>query len=246
MSDKVLEICCDSIQSALSAQQGGADRIELCENLAQGGVTPSAGKIKLAKQLLSIPVFVLIRPRKADFLYSPKEFQIMLEDIQFAKNLGVDGIVSGVLRADGRLDSERMRQLVEASAPLPFTCHRAFDMCREPITALSELMAIGVKRVLTSGQQPDARLGKENLRKFVLHSAGGIDVLACGNLLPDNMADLFDIEGLREFHSAARCQVTSRMQFRGHTHMGDEVLADEFRWQEVDPALVRGMKALIS
>ncbi len=239
---KILEICCDSVNSALNAQQGGADRIELCENLAQGGVTPSAGKIKMAKAQLDIPVFVLIRPRKADFLYTHLEFQIMLEDIAVAKSLGADGIVSGVLKINGKMDYDRMQQLVEATSPLPFTCHRAFDMCSHPLEALDLLGQMGVKRVLTSGQQPTALLGKDNLQNYAAKTANDLSIMACGDLLPVNIAEIAAIEGINELHSAALRPIASRMVYRGGTPMGEEDITREFRWQEVDTALVKAMK----
>jgi len=239
----LLEICCDSIASCVTAAQNGADRIELCENLAQGGVTPSAGKIKLAKQALDIPIFVLIRPRKADFLYSDLEFQLMLEDIQQCKALGADGIVSGILTADGNLDIDRMQALVEAAAPLPFTCHRAFDMCREPLAGIDQLAAIGVSRILTSGQEPNAVLGKANLQKMATHAQGKLSIMACGNLLPENISELLDIKELSEFHSAARGIKKSQMNYLGKVNMGDEPVREEFEWMEVDGDLVKGLKA---
>jgi len=242
---RMLEICCDSVASALAAAQAGADRIELCETLAQGGVTPSAAKIKLAKARLAIPVFVLIRPRKADFLYSDLEFEIMLEDIRQAKALGADGIVSGVLDADGKLDAGRTRQLIEAAHPLPFTCHRAFDMCRDPLGTIDLLAELGARRILTSGQQPTALEGRDNLARFARHAADKLIIMACGELLPDNIGEICAIEALQEFHSAARVSVTSQMRYRGAVNMGDEAASEEFSWQEVDGDLVRGMKQVL-
>jgi len=236
-----LEICCDSVASAIAAARGGASRIELCENLAQGGVTPSAAKIRLAKEKLGIPVFVLIRPRKADFLYTGLEFEVMLEDIRQAKALGADGIVSGALNADGTIDEARTRLMVEAAHPLPFTCHRAFDMCRDPLQAIDLLAALGAKRILTSGQQPTALAGKANIRNFVQYAGPRIGIMACGELLPDNIGELLDIKGLTEFHSAARTEIRSRMEYAGTVNMGDEAVQDEFRWHEVDGGLVKGM-----
>lgn len=238
---KSLEICVDSLQSALNAERNGADRIELCDNLFQGGITPSAGKIKLAVTKLSIPVFILIRPRKADFLYSGIEFELMLENIAMAKALGVAGIVSGILTADGHIDLDRMTQLVEASAPLPFTCHRAFDMCQDPMLAIDQLAQIGVKRILTSGQQPNAQLGRSTIEKSVQKANGRIAIMACGNLLPDNIDDLLAIEGLNEFHAAVKTPVKSKMKFLGHTPMGEEAVAEEFQWFEANPSLIAGL-----
>lgn len=239
---RLLEICVDSLQSALNAQSGGAHRIELCENLYQGGVTPSAAKIKLAAERLHIPVFVLIRPRKGDFLYSAPEFDTMLEDVRIAQHLGASGIVSGTLLPDGDIDMDRTRLLVEAAHPLPFTFHRAFDMCREPLRAIDQLAAAGVRHILSSGQQPSAALGLNNLRRFARYAGNRITVMACGGLLPDNIGPLLEIEELQAFHAAARRRVRSEMQFFGETNMGDEAVEEEFQWHETDAEIVAGLR----
>lgn len=228
----LLELCVDSVSGAEIAQQAGAERIELCENLYQGGVTPSAGKILLAKKRLSIPVFVLIRPRKGDFLYNEAEFDTILEDIHAAHELGADGIVSGALTPEGDPDLGRIRQMVDASGPLPFTHHRAFDMCRDPLRAIDALADCGVKRILTSGQQPDAVRGLQNIRKFLEHAGDRIDILVCGGLLAENISPLLDLPLLRECHAATRQEVNSIMQYRGSVNMGDEDATEEFRWHE--------------
>lgn len=242
MPRKILEICVDSIASALHAQEGGADRIELCENLAQGGVTPSAGKIAQTKRLLKIPVMVLIRPRKGDFLYTDLEFELMLDDIQRAKELGADGIVSGALLPDGHIDKTRTARLVEASNPLPFTFHRAFDMCREPWEAIQQLTDLGVKRILTSGLRPTALEGIHHLRTFVELAGKSISILACSEVRPDTIDPLLEIKGLQEFHAALRRPIYSQMEYRGAATMGDEQLDEEFMWQEADLELIRGLR----
>ncbi len=242
MPHKTLEICVDSIASALHAQEGGADRIELCENLAQGGVTPSAGKIAQAKRLLKMPVMVLIRPRKGDFLYTNLEFELMLDDIQRAKELGADGIVSGVLLPDGSIDKARTAWLVEAAAPLPFTFHRAFDMCREPWTAVGQLANLGVKRILTSGLKPTALEGIQHLRTFVELAGDQISIMACSEVTPATIDPLLEIEGLHEFHAAVRQPVFSQMAYRGSATMGDEHLDEEFMWHEADLDMIKGLR----
>lgn len=239
---RILEIAADSIQSAVHAEEGGADRIELCENLAQGGVTPSAGKIRMAKRLLKIPVFVLIRPRKADFLYSGMEFELMLEDIRIARKLGADGIVSGVLTADGSVDLTRTEKLVEASWPMPFTFHRAIDMCRDPLIATRQLAELGVKRILTSGQKPNAPAGGDLIRRLVDIAGSDIHIMAGGGLRPNNLSALMRIPQLKEFHASARHQVKTKMEFFGRTTMGEEPVEEEFRWEEVSPQIVREMR----
>lgn len=243
---KTLEICVDSIQSALNAQEGGADRIELCENLAQGGVTPSVGKIAQAKRLLRIPVMVLIRPRKGDFLYSDLEFELMMDDILRARELGVDGIVSGVLLPNGTIDTVRTSWLVEAAKPLPFTFHRAFDMCLEPIKAIFQLAELGVSRILTSGQCPTALAGINHLRNYVQLAGEHISIMACSEVTPETIDPLLEIKGLNEFHAALRRPVQSRMQFRGFTPMGDEQVEAEFQWDEADLDLIKGLRAKLS
>ncbi len=242
----ILEICVDSVTSALHAQANGADRIELCENLAQGGVTPSAGKIVQARRLLKIPIMVLIRPRKGDFLYSDLEFELMLEDIRRAKDLGADGIVSGVLLADGNIDITRTDWLVKAAAPLPFTFHRAFDMCRDPWAAIPPLAQLGVARILSSGLRPSALEGLQHLRTFVELAGDHITIVACSEIHPDNIDKLLEINGLREFHAALRQPVYSAMQFRGLAPMGDEDIEAEFMWQEADPTLIKQLRARLN
>lgn len=243
---KILEICVDSLHSAAYAEEGGADRIELCENLAQGGVTPSAGKIRLVRRLLKIPVFVLIRPRKADFLYSGLEFELMLEDIRVAKELGADGIVSGVLTADGSVDLARTGRLVESSWPLPFTFHRAIDMCRDPLTAIDELAEMGVRRVLTSGQRASAADGRQLIERLVARADDRLTVMAGGGINPRTIRHLLPIDGLHEFHASARHPVKTKMEFHGGATMGSENLEEEFRWEEVDPEMVRMLRRQLS
>ena len=242
-AQRTLEICVESVTSALNAQTGGADRIELCDNLHQGGITPGAGKIVLAKKLLHIPVFVLIRPRKGDFLYSDIEFDTLLEDIALARQLGADGIVSGALLPDGNIDLARIRLMLEAAEGLPFTFHRAFDMCRDPLRAIDELAELGVQRILSSGQQPNAALGFEHLRRFAQYAAGRLSIMACGSLMPDNVGPLTEVPEIQEFHAAVRGVVRSEMQYRGAINMGDESADEEFNWMETDVSLVAGLKA---
>lgn len=237
----LLELCVDSVSGAEIAQQAGAERIELCENLYQGGVTPSAGKILLAKKRLSIPVFVLIRPRKGDFLYTEAEFDTILEDIHAARELGADGIVSGALTPEGDPDLGRIRQMVDASGPLPFTHHRAFDMCRDPLRAIDALADCGVKRILTSGQQPDAVSGLQNIRRFLEHAGDKIGILVCGGLLAENVGPLLDLPLLKECHAATRYETESLMQYRGGVNMGDEDATQEFRWHETNLAMASAL-----
>lgn len=230
----ILEICVDSPFSALAADAGGADRIELCENLDQGGVTPSMAKIKIIRKLVDIPIFLLIRPRKGDFLYGEAEFRIMLEDILIAKDQGIDGVVSGVLLPDGHIDRTRTAQLIKAASPLPFTFHRAFDQCVDPILAIEQLIEMGVSTILSSGGQSSAPLGASNLKDYVHASDGRIGFLAGGGIRPENVDALLDIPGLYGLHASAGKMMASSMQHRGIVAMGQEAPDQEFCWKVTD------------
>jgi copper homeostasis protein len=234
----ILEICVDSPFSALAADAGGADRIELCENLDQGGVTPSMAKIKIIRKLVDIPIFLLIRPRKGDFLYAEAEFDIMLEDIHIAKDLGIDGFVSGVLLPDGHIDRIRTARLIQAAGSLPFTFHRAFDQCVNPHLALEQLIDLGVSTILSSGGQSSAPLGASNLKDYVHAAEGRIGFLAGGGIRPENVDALVDIPGLFGLHASAGKMMASSMQHRGIVSMGQEAPDQEFCWKVTDQNMV--------
>ncbi len=240
--EKILEICVDSIPSALSAQTGGADRIELCENLDQGGVTPSAAKIVLAKQVLKIPVFVLIRPRKGDFLYDYYEFETLIQDIKMAKEMGADGIVSGALTKEGYIDKPKVEKMIGEADPLPFTFHRAFDMCQNPFEDLDWLADAGVERVLTSGRNSSVIEGLDTLKALTKAAPKNLKILACADISPDEYPKLLEIENLSEFHTSARHQVKSKMTYKGNVPMGSEALEAEFNWYEADGDLISKLR----
>ena len=200
----MLEICCANIASALNAQAGGADRIELCDNLWEGGTTPSFGMLKVLRQELKIQIFVLIRPRGGDFLYSDAEFKVMLQDIYLAKELGADGIVSGILKADGTVDCDRTTALIEAASPLPFTFHRAFDCCRDLNEALEDIIFCGSKRILTSGGKNSVAEGIELLKELNKQAAGRIIILPGGGINSQNIQSIKEKTGCTEFHLSAK------------------------------------------
>jgi len=194
-----LEICSNSTQSALNAQLAGAKRVELCDNLWESGTTPSFGSIKKAREVLSIELFVLIRPRGGDFVYSDLEFDIMKEDIIACKKLGVDGIVSGVLNSDNTIDIDKTKELIELSKPLPFTFHRAFDITPDLFQSLEELMSLKADRVLTSGGLNNVTKSIEMISKLNEIAEGEIGILPGGGIDENNIQDLFTT-GCSEFH----------------------------------------------
>lgn len=197
-----LEICANSYQSAKNACDAGAHRIELCQELSVGGITPSYGLLKKVIEELDIPVFVLIRPRSGNFVYSDDEFQIMKNDIQLCKDLGCKGIVSGVLKPDNTLDKERTKVLIDLAKPLPFTFHRAFDEVKNPKEVLLQLIELGADRVLTSGQKTTAEECLDLLKELNVLAENRITILAGGGITSKN-ANLFKEAGLTEIHASA-------------------------------------------
>jgi copper homeostasis protein len=225
----------------MAAQAGGATRIELCSNLLEGGTTPSSGLLGMVRQQLHIPIHVLVRPRGGDFCYDQLELEVMRRDISAAKALGADGIVLGLLRPDGSIDSGAARELIELARPLKITWHRAFDMATDPLSALEEVIALGADILLTSGQQPTALAGKELITKLHRQSAGRINLMPGGGVNADNLLELALSTGCRQFHSSARRQYPGRMQFqRVGLHMGGWKQG-EFCYSRVDESKVRRM-----
>ena len=197
-----IEICANSYESAINAQKGGADRIELCSELAVGGITPSYGFIKTTLDTLTIPVNVLIRPRSGDFTYSEAEFDIMKRDILFCKQLGCNGIVAGILTSDNSLDIRRTQILADLAKPLSFTFHRAFDWVNNPLHAIDKLIEIGVNRVLTSGQETSAVKGIELLKKLRQYCSEKLVILPGGGITIHNVLQ-FKNTGFKEVHFSA-------------------------------------------
>tara|TARA_R100001377_G_scaffold58479_1_gene35067 strand:+ start:880 stop:1590 length:711 start_codon:yes stop_codon:yes gene_type:complete len=212
-----LEICANSFQSALHAENAGAQRIELCSELAVGGITPSYGLIKQVIEALKIPIFVLIRPRSGNFTYSDAEFHIMKQDIEICKLLGVQGIVSGVLLPDNTIDLQRTQELIELSKPLSFTFHRAFDCVPNPFESLEELIHLGVQRILTSGLQPTAEKGLDMLKTLHEKATDRLTILAGSGIHPEN-ASKFKSAGFQEIHASASKVVSTENK---HDYFGN-------------------------
>jgi copper homeostasis protein len=212
MSNK-LEVIGFNIQSCMVAQQNGADRIELCHNPADGGTTPSSGFISAARELLHIELYPIIRPRGGDFLYGDEEYKIMVKDLLKCREMGCDGVVIGLLLADGSIDTQRSARLVELAYPMGVTFHRAFDRTRDPYTALEQLIHIGCERVLTSGLRPLAMEGTEVIRELILQADERIIVMPGSGVRSTNVELLLEQTGASEFHTSARVMAESNMAF---------------------------------
>ena len=235
----LIEICVEGIDGLLAAQVAGADRVELCASLVEGGITPSLGTVRAALESATIPFHVIVRPRGGDCLYSETEYRSMLADVAALRDLGVAGVVVGCLNADGTIDEARMGALVEAAGPLAVTCHRAFDMTGDPAEALEALIRCKVGRVLTSGQRDTAVEGAGLLADLVRQAGGRIIILGCGALDPDNIAGVLAATGLTEMHFAALKDVPSDMAYRNpQVGMGGTDLDREYRTTVTDAALV--------
>ena len=213
MSNPELEICVFSVESAIRAQKAGADRVELCSGFAEGGLTPSAGTIRMVRKLLNIECYVMIRPRGGDFCYSDTEFEQMHYDIEYAKSCGVDGIVLGALQPNGHVNIIRTRELVQHVSPLKVTFHRAFDLTVDPFRALDDIVVCGCCRILTSGQKATAIEGLDTIGKLVAYSAGHIDIMAGSGIHPGN-ARMFIEAGVQALHFSAKKLKDSKMIYR--------------------------------
>lgn len=210
----IVEICADSVESALAAERGGAHRIELCSNLLEGGVTPSAGLILTARSKLNIDLYVMVRPRGGDFCYSADEFHAMEQDVVMAKNIGADGIVFGILQEDGNIDVERSRCLIEMARPLKATFHRAFDMSRDLSRALEDVIKAGADRVLTSGGEQRVQQGIPAIAKLKRDADNRIAIMAGGGVNEMNVHRVISETGVREIHASVRAYLPSPMQHR--------------------------------
>ena len=241
MEKYLFEVCANSVESCIAAQAGGADRVELCAGIPEGGTTPSYGDILTAREhLRQTRLHVIIRPRGGDFLYSPTEQRIMLEDIGNARRLKADGVVFGSLTEEGEVDIPLMERLMEASQGMSVTFHRAFDVCRNPQKALEELIALGCDRILTSGQQSTAEQGIPLLKELQQQAAGRIILLAGCGVNEGNIARIAGETGIREFHFSARETVKSHMRHHNSAvSMGGTVHIDEYTRNVTTPERVK-------
>ena len=213
-SPTLVEVCVDSVASAVAAERGRAGRVELCSSLMEGGITPSAGLIEKTRAAVSFPIHVMIRPRGGDFCYDADEFAIMQRDIALAKQLGANGVVFGILDVTGTVDLVRTRQLVDLARPLTVTFHRAFDMTADLFRALDDVCAAVADRILTSGGEQTSIQGQEKIRQLVLRSGNQIAIMAGSGIKPENARSLVDQTGVKEVHVGLRSVMPSPMVHR--------------------------------
>jgi copper homeostasis protein len=241
----ILEVVVYTIDSAIQAQKGGADRIELCGNPAEGGTTPSCGVMDLVRQALTLDVYAMIRPRGGDFAYTAFEYFAMKRDIEMCKRASMDGVVFGILQPDGSIDKERCRKLIEAARPMKVTCHRAFDMTRDPFEALDDCIDIGFDRILTSGHQSIASKGVDVIAELVNRSKSRIAIMPGSGVNEETVEYIVRRTRVKEIHFSASASTPSVMQYRNTaiSGMGSDAGA-EFMYRTVDPERVKAMRVL--
>jgi copper homeostasis protein len=239
-----LEICADSIESALAAGRGGAHRIELCSSLLEGGLTPSAGVIAAVRDRTSLDIFVMIRPRGGDFLYSDAEFEAMKEDIRIAKSRSADGVVLGLLTEGGGVDVARTRGLVELAMPLETTFHRAFDLSADLDQSLENVIATGARRILTSGGAQTAPEGVEAIRRLVQAARGRIIIMAGSGIRSSNVRQVLAATGVQEAHASAKSPIASRMRYHKDVAMGSGQ-KEEYTRQVANEGEIRALAKIL-
>lgn len=240
----LFEVCVESAEGAVAAQAGGAHRVELCSDLLEGGLTPSHGTLQVARARLQIGIMAMVRPRGGDFCYSEVEFAVMREDLLAAKGLGADGVVFGVLHPDGTVDRERTAELIALARPLPVTFHRAFDVTRDPLEALETLIALGVDRVLTSGQEPSVLEGLDLVAELVTRAAGRIIVMPGGGITVRTVGRIAAASGARELHFASLEPQEGRMAHRNpRVFMGGTLRPTEYSQDVTRPDSVAAVIA---
>jgi copper homeostasis protein len=235
----IIEIATSDFTTTKAAVDGGADRIELCANLAEGGTTPSFGTIKRCRETFNVLLYPIIRPRGGDFLYNKDEYEIMLQDVRLCKQLGCDGIVIGLLNMDGTIDVARTSELIETAYPLGVTFHRAFDRCKDPLVALEELIEIGCERILTSGQKPSVVDGVGLVAELNKKADDRIIIMPGSGLRKENIKMLAEKTGCTEFHSSLRSKAKSPMQF---VHPGFANSEESYMNNSIDAEEVKALR----
>jgi len=242
-----IEVCTAHLLSAIAAQNGGADRVELVDNLYEGGTTPSYATIKITREKLEIGLNVMIRPRGSDFYYSDLEFEIMKEDIQVCKNLGADGVVFGILLPDGNVDIKRTKQLVELAKPMSVTFHRAFDVTPDPLKAMEEIIGLGIDRILTAGQKNKAPDGKDLLKQLIKKADDRIIIMPGSGINEKTIKEIRDFTGANEFHLTGRKTVHSKMEYRKEgIFFGGLPQIPEYEIKLTDQEIIRKVVTLVN
>ena len=236
----LLEICVFNTATAVAAEKAGADRIELCENYANGGTTPSYGYLKTVREKISIPVFPMIRPRGGDYFHSPDEIEIIRKDILLCKELGFEGVVFGLLNQDGTIDRENTARLAEAAYPLEVTFHRAFDRCIRPYEALETIIGCGCNRILTSGQEPKVTEGLGMVKQLADQANGRIIIMPGSGLNSSNVASIIATTGVSEVHTSARIRIPSTTLYR------NDKIPEDFDLDFTDAEEIRKIKAQLT
>ena len=214
MQTVLCEICVESLDGALTAQEAGAHRIELCSSLSEGGLTPSAGLIKQVRKHVHLPIHVMIRPRRGDFCYASTEIDTMISDITYAKEQGANGIVLGLLKPNGTINPNNTQCLIKVAHPLTITFHRAFDLTRDPFEALETLIHLGIHRILTSGCQPSVEEGVDTIQKLIAHAQDHIIIMPGGGINEQNVKTIIQKTNAKEIHFSGRTQIDSAMKHR--------------------------------
>lgn len=235
----IIEIATSDFSTTESAVEGGADRIELCANLSEGGTTPSFGMIQRCRQSFGIEIYPIIRIRGGDFLYTEEEFSIMLQDVKKCKELDCDGIVTGFLNSDGTIDLERITEVIKIAYPMKVSFHRAFDRCRDPFIALEQLIECGCNRVLTSGQKPTAMEGLQLISQLEKASGNKITIMPGSGVRKENIKELAEKTGCIEFHSSLRGKIKSRMEFIHPAFANDK---ESYTNNAIDPNEVMALR----
>jgi copper homeostasis protein len=239
----IIEIATSDFLTTKSAVEGGADRIELCANLAEGGTTPSYGHIKQCRESFNVLIYPIIRPRGGDFLYNAEEFEIMQQDVKLCKQLGCDGVVIGLLNSDGSIDIKRTSKLIEAAYPLDVTFHRAFDRCRDPFEAMEQLIQMGCERILTSGQKPVAPEAMDLIAQLNKAANERIIIMPGSGVRKENIKILAEQTGCVEFHSSLRGKVKTAMEFIHPAFAGSE---ESYMNNAIDVNSVRAFRSALS
>lgn len=245
MKKKILEVCIDSVESALAAEAGGASRLELCGNLMIGGTTPTMALLDVVKAHVNIPVYVLIRPRFGDFCYTNFEFEQIKREVIDAKAHGAEGVVIGILNPDGSLDIEKMKQLVELAKPLHITLHRAFDVCKHPLETLEVIKELGIHTILTSGQEQTCEQGKALLAELVRRAGDEVEILVGSGLKSNNLEEMIQMTGAQAYHLSGKKEVESQMSYRPkEVSMGLPILSEYIIWR-TDEEEIRKVRTIL-